>query len=91
MCGQGEDGEGALLAWSCSVWPKGPPSVFPLPWSRSQGVLGCVSRAINFSSILKMTFGGICMLSLGGVGSLHDPETCHWLVHAEGISIGTGH
>lgn len=72
---------------------KGAPSVFPLAWSRSQGVLGCNSRAINFSSILEMTFGGISMLSLGGVGpSLyrHDPGSCHCLVCAEGICVSAG-
>ena len=72
---------------------EGAPSVFPLPRSRSQGVLGCVSRAINFSCISEMAFGGISMLSLGGVGpSLcrHDPESCHCLVCAEGICVSAG-
>lgn len=50
---------GGALAWSGSVWPKGPPSAFPLPVSRSQDALGCVSTAINFSNISEMTFGGI--------------------------------
>lgn len=72
---------------------KGAPSVFPAPWSRSQGVLGCISRAINFSSISEMTFGGISMLSLGGVGpSLcrHDPGSCRCLHCAEGVCIRAG-
>lgn len=72
---------------------KGAPSAFTLPRSRSQGVLGCVSRAINFSRILEMTFGGISALSLGGVGpSLRrrDPESCHCLVCTEGICISAG-
>lgn len=60
--------DGGALAMDAVFGQKGPPSVFPLPWSRSQGVLGCVSRAINFSSILEMTFGGISTLSLGGGG-----------------------
>lgn len=72
---------------------KGAPSVFPLPWSRSQGFLGCVSTAINFSSISGMTFGGISMLSLGGVGPLlcrQDPGSCHCLVCTEGICVSVG-
>lgn len=52
---------------------KGAPSVFPLPRSSSQGVLGCVSRVINFSCISGMAFGGISMLSLGGVGHIALP------------------
>lgn len=52
---------------------KGAPSVFPLPWSRSQGVLGSVSRPINFSCISEMAFGGISMLSLGGAAPVAPP------------------
>lgn len=51
-----------------AVFGRGAPSVFPLPLSKSQGGLGCVSTPINFSSVSEMTFGGISMLSLGGVG-----------------------
>lgn len=85
-------GGGGLTGTELQCLAKGAPSVFPLPSSRSQGFLGCVSRAINFSSILEMTFGGISMLRLGGVGPSfcrHDPESYHCLIRVKGICINT--
>lgn len=91
--GGGGDGGGAYWHGAAVFGQRGPPLCSLYPGARSQGVLGCVSRAINFSSILEMTFGGISMLSLGGVGpSLcrHDPGSCHCLVCAEGICVSAG-
>ena len=65
--GIGQGGGGALAGMVLVfLAQRGPPSVFSLPWSRSQGILSCVSRAINFSSVFEMTFRGISTLSLGG-------------------------
>lgn len=74
---------------------KGAPSAFTLPRSTSQRVLGCVSRAINFSGVSGMTFEGISVLRLGGVcphgWCLCDPLRRHCLVCTEaGIGGGSG-
>lgn len=71
---------------------KGAPlSVFHLAWSRSQGILGRVSRAINFSGVLGMTFWRYQHAKPGrGLDPLqcrHDPGSCHRLVCAEGICV----
>lgn len=55
VCGHGQEG-GSRWHGFGRFGHKGPPSVFSPPWSRSQGILGRVSRAINFSSVLEMTF-----------------------------------